>query len=190
MPRFLLVSDPRVAELTDEVERQPPGSGVILRHYEIPDRAVLAATLADLCRRRGLTLLIAADPGLAEAVGAEGLHLPEGLARNGLLHKVFHWHKAKPGRVLTVAAHSPAALVRARAIGADAALLSPAFATASHPGARGLGSVRLAAWSRLAGPLPVLALGGMRARTWRRINKCGLHGYAGTRWNGANSTII
>jgi len=51
---------------------------------------------------------------------------------------------------------------------ADAVLFSPVFPTRSHPGARGLGAVRflhLARQSRLR----VLALGGMNARSARRL---------------------
>ena len=68
----------------------------------------------------------------------------------------------------TASAHRVADLVRARRAGAACAFLSPAYATASHPGAAGLGPVRWAAMARRAG-LPVLALGGMNGATVRRL---------------------
>jgi thiamine-phosphate pyrophosphorylase len=57
-------------------------------------------------------------------------------------------------------------------LGADAALLSPVFATRSHPGGATLGPVRFRLLARQAA-LPVIALGGMDARRaralrWRR----------------------
>ena len=62
--------------------------------------------------------------------------------------------------LVTAAVHSPAALRAAAAAGADAALLSPIFATASHPDVRTLGLQRFAALAQ-ASPLPVYALGGI-----------------------------
>jgi thiamine-phosphate pyrophosphorylase len=51
---------------------------------------------------------------------------------------------------------------------ADAVLLSPAFATRSHPDARALGPVRFRLLAQHA-RMPVIALGGMTARTARRL---------------------
>ena len=50
----------------------------------------------------------------------------------------------------------------ARRAGADAAVLGPVFASASHPAAPSLGASRFAALVR-ASPLPVYALGGIDA---------------------------
>jgi thiamine-phosphate pyrophosphorylase len=69
-------------------------------------------------------------------------------------------------------------LRRAAAIGADAALLSPVFATASHPGAPALGPLAFAVLAGKA-PLPVYALGGMTSENARRLNGARLAGIAG-----------
>ncbi|MCB2101969.1 MAG: thiamine phosphate synthase [Rhodobacterales bacterium] len=150
------MTDPaRLADPVAAVRRLPRGAAVILRHYDDPDRAALARALAALCRARGLVLLVAGDARLARAVGAGGLHLPEGMVAapgwRGLV---------RSGWLVTAAAHSPAALACAARAGAHAALLSPVFPTASHPGAVALGPLR---FCRLAGraPLPVHALGGV-----------------------------
>jgi thiamine-phosphate pyrophosphorylase len=82
--------------------------------------------------------------------------------------------------ILTVACHDRAALARAKALGADAAFLSPVFPTASHPGARGLGGLRAALLARQAG-LPVLALGGVSARRAAALTKQGFRGFAAVR---------
>jgi thiamine-phosphate pyrophosphorylase len=153
----------------------PPGSAVILRHYGDPQRAALARRLATACRRRRLLLLIADDARLAAAVGADGIHLREAVARRGPA-AWCRWRR--PGWIVTAAAHSPAALFRAARAGADAALLAPVFATASHPDASTLGILRFAAWSR-ASPIPVYALGGVSAATARRLTAAGAAGFAG-----------
>jgi thiamine-phosphate pyrophosphorylase len=141
--------------------RLPAGSWVVLRHYGRPGRAELAARLARLCRARRLTLLVAGDFALARALSA-GLHLPEAMAA-GPAARLRLWHRRRR-RPLTVAAHGRRALVRAAALGADAALLAPLFATASHPGRAALG---LLAFRRLAtvAKVPVYALGGVTGRT-------------------------
>lgn len=174
MPEVILV--PKVILVTDEtrqpdpvaaMERLPPGTGVLLRHYGVPDRAALARRVAAVARRRRLVLLVAgADWRLAAAAGANGVHLPEGVARGLADPGLRLWRRR--GHLLSVAAHGPAALARAARLGADAALLSPIFPTASHPGAPCLGPLRFALWSHRA-RLPVLALGGINPITARAL---------------------
>lgn len=160
LPALLLLTDEaRLPDPLAAAARLPRGSGVILRHYGAANRASLARALAALCRRRGLKLLVAEDWRLAAAVGAAGVHLPERPLRR---------FRPRRGWLVTAAAHSRPALVRAARIGAQAALLSPAFPTASHPGRPALGPVRFAALARAA-PLPVYALGGVTAARARRL---------------------
>jgi thiamine-phosphate pyrophosphorylase len=114
--------------------------------------------------------LVAGDGRLAAALGADGLHLAEGLYAT-----IAGWRRRRPGWLITAAAHSVPALRRAG--GADAALLSPAFPTASHPGRPHLGPLRFAALTRQS-PLPVVALGGVNARTAARLAGIPLAGFA------------
>lgn len=173
LPRLIMITDrARGGDPLRAASRLPAGSAVILRDYGHPDRARLARDLAALCRRRRLLLLVAADARLAARVGADGLHLPEAEA-----HRARAWRRRRPAWLITAAAHSLPALWRARRAGADAALVGPVFATASHPGARPLGPVRFAALARLS-PLPVYALGGIDATTARRLNGTGAQGFA------------
>ena len=163
--------DPRAAVL-----HLAPGSAVILRHYDHPERADLARDLAKICRQRRIMLLIAGDWRLAAAVGADGVHLPESLARRG----PPAWGATAGKRsefLVTAAAHSPAAIQRAERAGVNAVLLSPVFATASHPGKKGLGPVRFALWCRKA-HVPIYALGGIDSMTFRRLKGSGLTGVA------------
>ncbi|MBK1637535.1 hypothetical protein CKO24_00490 [Rhodothalassium salexigens DSM 2132] len=148
----------------DVLDRLSPGTWVILRDYDRLDRAAWARTVAARCRRRRLVLLVAGDARLALRVGAAGVHLPQGLARLGGV--------ARLPLLISAAAHDAAAIRRAMRIGADAVLVSPVFATRSHPGAPGLGPHRLArllARHRGARGVALVALGGISAATVRRL---------------------
>jgi thiamine-phosphate pyrophosphorylase len=165
-PRLILVTDvTRQGDLVRLAGRLPAGSLVLLRDYDHTERNSLARRLADLCRARRLRLLIGADFRLAVALGA-GLHLPEGLARS-VPAKIRLWHR-HPASWLTCAAHDRRGLVRAKTQRADAALLSPVFPTASHPGGTSLGPLRFRALARRTS-LPLYALGGVTAATILRL---------------------
>ncbi len=158
LPATILMTDAvRLPDPTNAIAGLPPGSAVIFRHYQAAERATLAAELANCCRTCGLSFLVAGDGQLALRVGAAGLHLPERQIATAAV-----WRRRRPDWLITVAAHSLTALKRATA--ADAALLSPVFATASHPGARVLGPGRFTSLARCA-PVPVYALGGVNAET-------------------------
>ena len=176
LPRLVLLTDTRrLADPLPAAAAIPTGSAVILRHYDDPGRRDLAIALATLCRRRGLRLLIGADVDLALAVGAAGVHLRERDADSG----DGSWrHRCRPEWLVTVAAHSAQALVRAARAGADAALLSPVFSTASHPDVMPLGPIRFARLARTS-PLPVYALGGVTAATAGRLKNAPAAGFAG-----------
>jgi thiamine-phosphate pyrophosphorylase len=177
LPRLLLVTDAaRLPDPLAALARLPPGCGVLLRHYDAGGRADLARSVVAAARRRRLPVLVAGDWRLAAAVGAAGLHLPEGMLRSGRLAAALGWARRRR-RLVTAACHSPAALARAGRLGLTAALLSPVFATASHPGAATLGPLRFARWCRRA-PLPVMALGGISGRTARRLAASGAAGLA------------
>jgi thiamine-phosphate pyrophosphorylase len=65
---------------------------------------------------------------------------------------------------------------------ADAIVLAPVFATASHPTARALGPTRFAALVRKVSR-PVIALGGVNTHTARRLTHSGARGLAGIGWS-------
>ena len=159
LPSFLLVTTP---------ERKPdptdlhPGSGVILRHYGHPNRLSMGQTLAHHARIKRVTLLVAADLGLAVRLRAGGIHLPEGMMTVPLA-PILGWAR-RNNRLITAACHSRLALNRARRLKVDAALLSPVFPTASHPGAKILGLPHFASLCKKV-PIPIYGLGGMRRKT-------------------------
>lgn len=156
--RWLMTDERQGARLWAALERLPRGAGVIFRHYRTParERRALFARVRRVARRRGLVLVLAGGTSLP---GAAGVH-----ARRG--HGVVTW-PAHERREAVVA-------VRARA---DVVLVSPVFATRSHPGAPALGLWRAAAIARGL-PVTVIALGGMDERRWRRVAALGFDGYA------------
>jgi thiamine-phosphate pyrophosphorylase len=179
-PLFLMTDETRLKDPLAILDRLPPGAGIILRHYGDDQaskaRFTLATALAAACRTRRLKLIIAADPALALAIGADGLHIPEWMAlRDSFVTRI---RARRPGFIVTCACHSARALQIAGKIGADAALLAPVFATRSHPGTVTLGVLRFAALARTS-PIPVYALGGIDAAQAQRLQGTMAAGIAG-----------
>lgn len=117
---------------------------------------MIAADLAHVCRARKLRLLVSADPVLAMAVGAAGVHWPH--ARLAASRK---WRGAFP--LMTASAHSPAELRAITHYPIDAALVSAVFPSNGPSAGTPLGPLKLRQLARTA-PCPVFALGGVTAR--------------------------
>lgn len=147
----MVTDDERLPDPVKAARALPKGSLVIVRSRDAKRRHTLGEILQ--AQTHGLILLAADDPVLADRL--HGLHLPEVRARDAA-----HWRALRPAWVITVAAHSPRGL---HAPYADAALLSPVFATKSHPQAKILTAVRARLMAQRA-LLPILALGGVTAR--------------------------
>jgi len=164
LPRLWLMTDERMGEmLWRALERLPRGSGVIFRHYATPDRRALFERVRKIARRRGLVLLLGGSPRAAAAWRADGAH-----------GRSPHLRTTRP-LIRTAPAHDARELAEVRA---HAVLLSPVFATRSHPGGRILGTMRFGFLARHA-PARVIALGGMDARRFHRLAPLGAYGWAG-----------
>jgi thiamine-phosphate pyrophosphorylase len=156
LPRAWFLTDPkRTPGPERQIEKLPPGFGVIYRHYGSKDRFEAGARLAAICRRRRLTFLVSADPELARRIQADGVHWPEARLR-GIRARDPRW-------IETASAHSPHAIGKAHTLSVDAVILSAVFASASPSAGAPLGPIRFREIARRA-PLPVYALGGI---TWR-----------------------
>lgn len=131
------------------VRALPHGSVIIIRARNDARRMALAAQLKGL----GHILLAADDPVLARQL--DGIHLPEARAK-----EATHWRARHPGWIISVAAHNPRILHGVPH--ADVFLLSPVFATTSHPGAKPLTPARARLMARET-DRPVIALGGVNA---------------------------
>lgn len=172
MPALLFFTDPRrTPDPAAVAARLPRGAAIVYRHFGAADAEAQARRLEAIARARGLKLLIGQDAALAARIGADGVHLPERLARLAPALKRVH-----PGWIVTSAAHSLAA---AKASLADAVVLSVALPSQSPSAAsvRALGPIRLAARVRAAGR-PAYALGGINNKTARRLLDAGLVGLA------------
>lgn len=146
-----LTDGQRGPDAMDVAQALPQGAALIYRDYDEPRRAAKARALAGVCEAGGVLFLVGGDAALAREAGAAGVHL-----RSDQL-------TAQPdaaGLLVTASCHGADDLARAAAIGADAAFLSPVFATQSHPDAAPLGPEEFLRLARTAA-LPVFALGGV-----------------------------
>jgi thiamine-phosphate pyrophosphorylase len=172
---WLFTDAARLADPLAAIARLPPGlAGVVFRHDGVAGRDVLGRRVAALCRARRLALVVAGDARLAAALRA-GVHL-----RGGRWPGVVRVPR-KRGGLRTASAHDGAQLRRAAGAGAEVVFLSPAFATASHPGGRPLGAARWARLAGIAGAPRVYALGGVDGGNVRRLGRecAGAGGIAG-----------
>lgn len=170
LPRTWLFTDERLGDwLPAAIAALPRRSGIVFRHYGLSPAARLAclAQVRRAARRRGHLVLVAQPP---HGTRSDGVHLPGHVARLPL---------PRP-RLLTAAVHDMRERARATRLRADLLFVSPVFATASHPGAHPLGLLGLARIARRA-PAPVVALGGLNLRRFRRLPRgvrSRLHGFA------------
>ncbi|WP_373486900.1 thiamine phosphate synthase [Blastomonas sp.] len=183
-PRLWLVSDARNdAALERAIARLPCGSGLIFRHYHLDAAARRARfdRLAAMMRRRGGVIVLAGDAQTARRWGADGFYgPPSGTAAGRLLrlitvHNLKELRQASFGQVVVrrkpesrsqVALKPPldSGVRRKTESGATLVLISPVFATRTHPGGKTLGVARFSILARRV-QTPVIALGGMtRAR--------------------------
>lgn len=171
LPGIILLTDcNRLADPIGIAANLPTGGAVILRDYAMNDRESLAQDLMIICRRRRLRLLIAGDWRLAQKIGAHGVHLPEWQ----LLRRPT-WQR-KPDWLVTAAVHSQKSLIQAARSGIHAALLSPVFETASHPGVSPLGPLRFARAVHQSS-IPVYGLGGISSANAQRLLSSGAVGF-------------
>lgn len=168
LPALFFFTDPeRTPDPVAVARRLPRGAAVVYRHFGARERGSVARALALVCRRRGLKLLIAADPALAGRVGADGVHWPEARLAERRPH---------PG-LATAAAHSARAADAAATAGVDLCILGPVFATSSASGNAPLGLFRASQIAR-ACPIPVVALGGLNHQSSKRLIGRGFAGIA------------
>ncbi len=174
LPPLLFFTDPdRTPRPWDIAARMPAGSGVVYRGFGRPDADDAARALRTVTRARGITLLIGGDDRLAEAVEADGVHLPERDRHRatGLRTRYAAW-------LLTSSLHGPGAPPGKDFEGLDALVLSPVFRAGGVSAGRDpLGPEAVA--RRVADlPLPVYGLGGITSRTAPALRGTGLCGIA------------
>jgi len=129
LPSVIFITDQGAVPSPEAVIRSlPKGAAVLFRDYHLTGREDLGSRLRGICQELGLIFLVGRDVGLAEHLDADGVHLPE-----AMVSSCGEVRKKHPRWLITAAAHSAGALRQAEEMGCDAALLSPVFATKSHP---------------------------------------------------------
>lgn len=159
LPDLWLLSDARNDEvLEDALARLPEGSGFVFRHYHLAPapRRERFELLRSICRSRNHLAILSGSSELAREWGADGIYGSADRLGNA----------APMLRIAT--AHNSAEIGAAEAISADAIMLSPVFATGSHPGSPTLGVDGFRALAART-VLPVIALGGMTAERAREL---------------------
>lgn len=169
LPRLLFVTDPeRTPDPAAVAALLPAGWSVIYRAFGRPDALETGLRLREATRANGLPLLVGADPALARALEADGLHLPERLVGE---------IAGEPDWIVTAAAHSAEAVARAARVGCDAVLVSPVFPSRSPSATTPIGVEAFTALVA-ASPLPVYALGGVNTKTAPELVGSGAAGFA------------
>ncbi|MBT5186996.1 MAG: hypothetical protein HOM01_09325 [Kordiimonadaceae bacterium] len=178
LPSIIFMTDQQAQPYPENViAKMPAGSMVILRDYDEENRYDLAVALKYICQAKKIKILIAADIDLALMIGADGIHLPE--YKMELAQKIRNDH---PSLFITAAAHNEDAVSRAQNFNLNAVLLSPIFATKSHP-------ITFKYPDSVIGPdklkeicaahkLPIYALGGINLKTADKLKETGIAGIA------------
>lgn len=159
-PRLWLMTDERMGDrLWAALHRLPPGSGVVFRHYSLPetDRRALFRHVRRIARARRLVLVVARPDRIGLADGVHGT--------------------VKGRGVRTWPAHDRREAVAGARAGADLLFVSPVHPTRSHPGAPALGPARAAAIGRGLRP-KLIALGGMTPQRFRAARRSDFYGWA------------
>lgn len=172
LPPLLFFTDPaRTPRPWETAARLPAGAAVVFRHFGEPDARETALRLREVTAERGVRLLIGLDADLAEAVRADGVHLPE-----RALDQASGLSEKRPQWLITGAAHPGSAL---DAPGLHARVLSPVFeAGGASSAATPLGLTRFSELTA-SEARPVYALGGVDAKNARSLIGSGACGIAG-----------
>ena len=171
-PLLFLTDDQRTPNPVAAIATLPQNCAVIFRHYTSPDRIALAERCRQAAATHGHLFLVAGDYGLASAVKADGMHLPDHMA-----HQAHRLRQRRPHWRITLAAHSTRAVYNANTLDVDAVLASPVFPTQSHPLRASLGPMQLARWCKIS-TRPVYGLGGVTPSNILRLKGTGLDGIA------------
>ncbi|MCS6626305.1 thiamine phosphate synthase [Roseibacterium beibuensis] len=173
LPPLLFFTDPdRTPRPWETAARLPAGSGVVFRAFGAADASETGLRLREATRRRDGLLLVGHDALLAEAIEADGVHLPE-----RALGAAPALAAARPDWRITGAVHSGQALAEIE--GLDAAVLSPVFAAGGASAARPPLGVEAFGEAARRAAIPVYALGGVSGANARALIGSGACGIAG-----------
>ncbi|MDG4718577.1 MULTISPECIES: thiamine phosphate synthase [Thalassospira] len=191
-PIVLMTDDLRLPDPHTAIKQLPRDSMVVFRHYIHPDRYQFAQSLRQLCKARHIPFLVANDLALALQISADGIHLPE----YRILQTPGIYRQLPRKMLVTSACHS---LTTLRHLGLlhpldrpDGVMISPLFATQSHPGASSLPLARMrqmASQCHQLGIVPI-GLGGINHKTCRFLRSSTLASLAGIGFSSEQSAPL
>lgn len=177
IPPLLLMTDAkRLSDPSALIPSLPAGSAIIVRHFSTHEKEKIIHKIKRLCRKHKVKLLVSDSLSLALKHGLDGVHFPEKSVRK--IAQCGSLKRYNNRFLFTAACHSERALYAARQAGCHAGLLSPIFATQTHPGAKSLGAYQALRLSNHH-KLPLFALGGIKPKTARRLRTSKICGFAG-----------
>jgi thiamine-phosphate pyrophosphorylase len=172
LPKLFIFTDPkRSPDLFELAQNLPAKSVLVYRHFSEPSREKIAIELKYLCQQQGAKLLIGADPKLARAIGADGVHLPQSMIKQLPAIRAKHQFS-----LITCAAHTVFAGRQGIKNGAMAVIVSCVFPSSSTSASAALGNCRFRDFVKKINA-PVIALGGINETNVRKLNTA-CHGVA------------
>ncbi|MBC1182829.1 thiamine phosphate synthase [Brevundimonas sp. WCHBH090558] len=169
LPAMLFFTDPdRTPRPWKTAARLPAGSAVVYRAFGASDAVETGHRLREATAGRDVKLLVGLDPDLAEAIDADGLHLPERAA-----DQAARIRSDRPGWILTAAWHGLSPPPK----NLDALILSPVFRAGGVSAGKSALGVTAFEQHVKSVRLPVYALGGVtpeNSATLARTGACGL----------------
>jgi thiamine-phosphate pyrophosphorylase len=177
---IVMTDDQRLPDPCPALARLPHRSMVIFRHYHHPKRAQIANQIRRACRKFGHLFFVSGDIMLAIRLGADGLHLPDRSQKH--LATIFDL-ACKNHLAISASLHGLAQFRRLRPFAShlNAVILSPVFATKSHPGA---GFMKRSTFRHIAAlaahnGVAAYALGGINFDHLQNIKSAPICGIAG-----------
>lgn len=151
LPKTWLFTDARNDPVLEHaIQMLPRRSGIVFRHYHLPEaaREKRFGALLRIARKHHHLVLIADRPSVARKWGADGVHGRHWKRRDtmGLLH--------------SAPVHNSKEIRQARKNAADLFFLSPAYSTRSHPEGAPLNILQLRLLKEMCNK-PTILLGGM-----------------------------
>jgi len=129
----------------------------------------LASNLRTLTNTYNAKLMIHSQADIAQATGADGVHVDASSIPEIANIKTWSNHNM----LVSASCHNREELQQAQDLGADFAFLSPVFPTQSHPGTPSLGATKfLELAARM--DMPLIALGGIDATSRKQLKGFGL----------------
>lgn len=168
---WLILPSPLPTDWHDALPRSIQAGATLVYLRGVSDQQQLRE-LVQCCHAHGAQALAADDSELAQAVGADGVHLRHQSALARTERPPLPW--------VSVACHDAPSLAHAQALGADMAVLSPVKATPTHPEQPGMGWAQFQALAE-GTPIPIYALGGVTPEDLSAARAAGARGVAGIR---------